>query len=125
MAIQVGKRGSQLLKSMFEVNDCVSSNITIWYDVKNFKKQFQIEKVFGILEKKTNIVVKFRFILSASLYPGSDGVIKFQLKMIYLNEDPIDCHTSVTIANSDTEPTSKWGEDLNIGDEVFSSRYNR
>ena len=55
-------------------------------DFDHFKSPFYIEKVFGLMVKENNIVLKFKLVVK-DIEQG--GRIKF--KLIYLSEEKIDC----------------------------------
>ena len=63
-----------------------TANLVIQFDLKECTTP--IEKVFGVMLKESNVVLKFNSILLD--FPSNhEGDKKFQL--IYLSEDPIDC----------------------------------
>ena len=66
-------------------------NISIVYDSSKTEGQKVIDQNFGILIKKTNVVIKFRVILS------DHGEGMFNFKLIYPGEDTIDCDVKLKI----------------------------
>ena len=73
-------------------------NILICYDVKDFGTPVKIEKTIGLIVKKSNIIVKFRLVLNAQsrrIGQFREEGVKFEVKIIYLTEDLIDCNILV------------------------------
>ena len=66
-------------------------SISIVYDSSKTGGQNRIDKIFGILIRKTNIVIKFRVVLT---YKG-EGM--FNITLLYPGEDTIDCDTILSI----------------------------
>ena len=59
------------------------------FDFEHFESPFQVEKVFGLMVKEANLVLKFKLILKETKDEETDQeLIKF--KLIYLNEESID-----------------------------------
>ena len=77
-------------------------------DFDNVKSPFRIEKIFGLLDKKTNVVFKFKFVVSG------DGPRKIKFKLIYVSEEPIKCKIKIESCPSDIF------EHLTIGDELVT-----
>ena len=50
-------------------------------DFDHFKSPFCIEKIFGLVDKTTNAVFKFKLVVS------EDGARKIKFKLIYVSED--------------------------------------
>ena len=75
-------------------------------DFDHFKSPFCIEKIFGLLEKQTNALFKFKLVVI------EDGARKIKIKLIYVSEEPIDC--KIKIKNCPSEIF----EHLTIGDEL-------
>ena len=60
------------------------------FNFDHFESPFQLEKVFGLMVKEANLVLKFKLILKETKYKKRDQeIIKF--KLIYLNEESIEC----------------------------------
>ena len=66
-------------------------SVSILYDSSTTGFQKVIDQHFGILIRRTNVVIKFRVVLS---YKG-EGMFNFTL--IYPGEDTIDCDTKLRI----------------------------
>ena len=64
-------------------------------DFEHFKSPFCIQKIFGLVDMKTNTVFKFKLVMS------EDGLKNFKLKLTYVSEDPIDC--KIKIGNQQLE----------------------
>ena len=75
-------------------------------DFDHFKSPFCMEKIFGLVDVKTNAVFKFKLVVS------EDGPRKIKFKLIYVSEEPIDC--KIKIGNG----PSAILEHLTIGDEL-------
>ena len=75
-------------------------------DFDHFKSPFCIEKIFGLLEKQTNAVFKFKLVVI------EDGARKIKIKLIYVSEEPIDCKIKIKNCTFDIF------EHLTIGDEL-------
>ena len=80
-------------------------------DFDHFKSPFCIEKIFGLVDKKTNAVFKFKLVVN------EDGPRKINFKLVYVSEEPIDCKIKV-----DNCP-SAIVEHLTIGDELKTQQY--
>ena len=65
------------------------TNLRVYFDFKEFKTSF--EKVFGVFLKESNVLLKFHSIFSYTPSPGNDPIGRYEFKLIYLSEDPIDC----------------------------------
>ena len=52
-----------------------SGHIFLLIDIDNFEAPLHIEKVFGIVSRETNIVLKFRLIAHEDIPDDSDGDI--------------------------------------------------
>ena len=59
----------------------------IYFDCDHFKPLFHIEKVFGLMVKETNLVLKFKLVVAEK--NADQKSIKF--KLIYLSEERIEC----------------------------------
>ena len=60
------------------------------FDFDHFESPFQVEKVFGLMVKEANLVLKFKLILKDTKDEDTDQeIIKF--KLIYVNEESIEC----------------------------------
>ena len=80
-------------------------------DFDHFKSPFCIEKIFGLVDTKTNAVFKFKLVVN------EDGPRKINFKLIYVSEEPIDCKIKI-----DHCP-SAIVEHLTIGDELKTYQY--
>ena len=80
-------------------------------DFDHFKSPFCIEKIFGLVDKTTNAVFKFKLVV------GEDGPRKIKFKLIYVSEEPIDCKIKI-----DNFPLAIV-EHLTIGDELKTYQY--
>ena len=58
-------------------------------DFDHFKSPFKIEKVFGLMVKENNIVLKFKLVVKDTKQETLESCIKF--KLIYLSEEKINC----------------------------------
>ena len=58
-------------------------------DFEHFKSPFCVEKIFGLVDMKTNEVFKFKLVVS------EDELKNFKLKLTYVSEDPIDCKIKI------------------------------
>ena len=72
----------------------------------HFKSPFRVEKIFGLVDEKTNAVFKFKLVVN------EDGSRKIKFKLMYVSEQPIDCKIKI-----DNCP-SAIVEHLTIGDEL-------
>ena len=70
-------------------------HVVFCIDFEHFKSPFCIEKIFGLVDMKTNTVFKFKLVMS------EDGLKNFKLKLTYISEDPIDC--KIKIGNQQLE----------------------
>ena len=82
-------------------------------DFDHFKSPFCIEKIFGLVDKTTNAVFKFKLVVS------EDGARKVKFKLIYVSEEPIDCKIKIESC------PSAIIEHLTIGDELKTFRYTK
>ena len=73
-------------------------------DFDHFKSPFCIEKIFGLVDKTTNAVFKFKLVVS------EDGTRKIKFRLIYVSEEPIDCKIKI-----ESGPSAIF-EHLRIGD---------
>ena len=65
-------------------------HMVVCFDFDHFESPFQVEKVFGLMVKEANLVLKFKLILNETKDEETDEeIIKF--KLIYLNEESIEC----------------------------------
>merc|ERR1719278_1454956 len=63
-------------------------------NINNSEPLLHIEKVFGIVSRETNVLLKFRLIAHECIPDDGgedDGYRVIVLKLIYLSEDLIDC----------------------------------
>ena len=72
----------------------------------HFKSPFCVEKIFGLIDEKTNAVFKFKLVVN------EDGSRKIKFKLMYVSEQPIDCKIKI-----DNCPSAVV-EHLTIGDEL-------
>ena len=72
----------------------------------HFKSPFRVEKVFGLVNEKTNAVFKFKLVVN------EDGPRKIKFKLMYVSEQPIDCKIKINNCSSAIV------EYLTIGDEL-------
>ena len=75
-------------------------------DFDHFKSPFCVEKIFGLVDKKTNGVFKFKLVVN------EDGPRRIKFKLIYVSEDTIACKIKI-----DDFP-SKILEHITISDEL-------
>ena len=75
-------------------------------DFDHLQSKFCIEKIFGLLDKTTNTVFKFKLVVI------EDGARKIKIKLIYVSEEPIDCKIKIKNCTLDIF------EHLTIGDEL-------
>ena len=81
-------------------------------DFEHFKSPFCVEKIFGLVDMKTNAVFKFKLVVS------EDEPKTFKFKLTYVSEEPIDC--KIKIGNH-----SEILEHLTISDEVKNFQYKK
>ena len=96
---------------------------TFWYDTTGFDWLAKIEETFGLLVKESNIVVKFKFILVAKKLEEDNPEVNFQVKIIYLSENPIDCEIDVNPDRDFTKKIEKFRRNLTVGEEIFNSSF--
>ena len=82
-------------------------------DNEQFKSPFFVEKIFGLVDVKTNAVFRFKLVVS------EDGPEKIKFKLTYVSEEPIDC--KIRIGNQQSEIL----EHLTISDEMNEINYNK
>ena len=83
----------------------------------HFESPFQVEKVFGLMVKEANLVLKFKLILKETKYKKRDQeIIKF--KLIYLNEESIECKFE------DNHLDYQEQKQLEIGDKLINLVYD-
>ena len=75
-------------------------------NMDHFETPFYVEKVFGLIDKKTNAVFKFKLVVN------EDGPREIKFKLIYVSEEHIDCQ--VKIASRPSEIL----QNMTIGDEL-------
>ena len=80
--------------------------LIFYIDFQQLKSPFRIEKIFGLVNMKTNVVFKFKLVVT------EDGPENMELKLTYVSEESIDC--KIKIGNRPSE----LFEHLNISDEV-------
>ena len=81
------------------------------FDFDHLVSPFQIEKVFGLMVKKANQVLKFKLILKET----DQEIIK--LKLIYLNEESIECKIEEKYLDFQEQ------KNLNISDKLANFVY--
>ena len=81
-------------------------NMLFQIDFDHFKSPFCMQKIFGLVDVKTNALFKFKLVVS------EDGPRKIKFKLMYVSEQPIDC--KIKINNC----PSAIVEHLTIGDEL-------
>ena len=79
----------------------------------HFKPPFCIEKIFVLANVKTDVVFKFKLVVS------NDGPMDIKFKWIYVSEDSIDCKIKIGNCSSDIL------EYLTIGDELKTFYYTK
>ena len=82
-------------------------------DNEQFKSPFLVEKIFGLVDVKTNAVFRFKLVIS------EDGPERIKLKLTYVSEEPIDC--KIRIGNHPSEILEHW----TISDEVKNFHYKK
>ena len=91
------------------------AKLAIHFDFKEWKAP--VEKVFGVVLKESNVVLKFNSILLDYPYGNHEtkrkGQRKIQYKLIYLSEDPIDCK----IQRNNENP--EFSQNVTSGNQVF------
>jgi hypothetical protein len=80
-------------------------------DMDHFKSPFHVEKVFGLIDKKTNAVFKFKLVVN------EDGPREIKFKLVYVSEEHIDCQ--VKIASGPSEIL----QNMTVGDELKTFNY--
>ena len=88
-------------------------HMVFFIDFEKFKSPFCVEKVFGLVDVKTNAVFKFKIVVS------EDGPTKIKFKLIYVSEEPIDC--KIKIGKCPLQIL----EHLTISDEVDTFHCNK
>ena len=79
---------------------------TIFWD--HLKSPFHIEKVFGLIDKKTNAVFKFKLVLN------EDESKEIKFKLTYVSEEPIECKLKIE------QNPSEILQNMTIGDELLN-----
>ena len=80
-------------------------------NMDHFKSPFHVEKVVGLIDKKTNAVFKFKLVVN------EDGPREIKFKLVYVSEEHIDCQ--VKIASGPSEIL----ENMTVGDELKTFNY--
>ena len=80
--------------------------MTFYIDFEQLRSPFRIEKIFGLINMKTNVVFKFKLVVT------EDGPENMKLELTYVSEESIDC--KIKIGNHPPE----LFEHLNISDKV-------
>ena len=80
-------------------------------NMDHFKTPFYVEKVFGLIDNKTNAVFKFKLVVN------EDGPKEIKFKLVYVSEEHIDCQ--VKIASGPSEIL----QNMTIGDELKAFNY--
>jgi hypothetical protein len=87
------------------------------FNFDNFVSPFQIEKVFGLMVKEANLVLKFKLVLKVTDEETDKEIIKF--KLIYVNEESIECKFEEKYLNLQDQ------KQLEIGDELVNFVYKQ
>ena len=75
-------------------NPCdASGKITFFFDAYKAENQVKIEKIIGIFIRETNIVLKFRLVLTVQ------QCNTYALNIVYVSEEKIDCYIKIEIKN--------------------------
>ena len=102
------------LENMSEINgkpvDAIA-HMTFQVNMDHFKSPFNIEKVFGLIDKKTNAVFKFKLVVS------EDGPRDIKFKLMYVSEEHIDCQVKIESGPSEIL------QNMTIGDELKTFNY--
>ena len=64
-------------------------------DFDHFKSPFCVQKVFGLVDKKTNGVFKFKLVVN------EDGPREIKFKLVYVSEEHIDCQVKIASGPSE------------------------
>jgi hypothetical protein len=88
-----------------------TGKLKIHFDLKECKAP--IEKVFGVVLKASNVVLKFNSILLYRPSTCDDTKVYYQFKLIYLSEDPIDCKIQKGTEKPD------FSQNLTCGNQVY------
>ena len=86
------------------------------FDFDHYESPFQVEKVFGLMVKEANLVLKFKLILKEIKEKEDQEIIKF--KLIYLNEESIECKFE------DNHLDNQEQKQLEIGDKLINLVYD-
>ena len=81
-------------------------HLTFYIDFEQLRSPFRIEKIFGLINMKTNVVFKFKLVVT------EDRPENMKLELTYVSEESIDC--KIKIGNHPPE----LFEHLNISDKV-------
>ena len=77
-------------------------------DMDHFKSPFHVEKVFGLIDKKTNAVFKFKLVVN------EDGPREIKFKLVYLSEEHINCQVKIPSGQSEMLQNMTVGDELKI-----------
>jgi hypothetical protein len=91
-----------------------TANLRMYVQLKECKAP--IEKVFGVILKETNVLLKFHLIFSYTLSPGNEPREKCEFKLIYLSEDPIDCKI---ITSGSVRKKPQLLQNLTCGNQLY------
>jgi hypothetical protein len=87
------------------------------FNFDNFVSPFQVEKVFGLMVKEANLVLKFKLVLKVVDEETDQEIIKF--KLVYVNEESIECKFEEKYLNLQEQ------KQLEIGDELVNFVYKQ
>ena len=82
-------------------------------DFDHFKSPFCIEKIFGLVDVKTNAVFKFKLVVS------EDGPTNINFKLTYVSDEPIDCKIKIG------KHPSEILEHLTISEDVKNFQFKK
>ena len=99
------------LENMLEINgkpvDAIGHMI-FQINMDHFKSPFHVEKVFGLIDKKTNAVFKFKLVVN------EDGPREIKFKLVYLSEEHINCQVKIPSGQSEMLQNMTVGDELKI-----------
>ena len=99
------------LENMSDINGKpvdVTGHMLFTISLDHLKSPFHIEKVFGLIDKKTNAVFRFKLVVN------EDEPKEIKFKLTYVSEDPIDCKVKME------KIPSKILENVTIGDDLLT-----
>ena len=80
-----------------------------------------VEKVFGLMVKSNNKVIQFRLLIESDERNG-DGFIEWDLKLIRLSNDPIDCRIPFPVDGSNDN--CEIVENMTVFIEKFEDKFD-